>query len=251
MKSILDDEKELKRIQHIAGRNTILNFFQDREASGVLNRMIERCCRPFQKLETCFAFDSTHYDMPRRKDPVYDPKTGNVVAKKMNFMAHVAVGIETHIIAGVTATPNEGKEISDPAQFPWVLKQTAKRFRVREVLADSAYNTDANYRMVRDVQGTLYTENTARHKGIGRGPNSDAYREGYFFQKEHPGAFYKVYKKRKNVESAHSQAKRKITFSLFSKTDKAATNEVLCIALIHNILCLAMAKFERALKIEL
>lgn len=255
MKSLLEEECEQGRILQVPRSSTILNFFGSPQATSILNGMIRECCLPFGKLETQFAFDSTHFRMPRRHYTV-SKKTGLPTEKLETFKAHISVGIETHIITAVKATldhrdDDEGTKKTNPKtadgpQFRELLEQTAERFRVLHVMADSAYNSAKNHQLVEEVGGKFTTWFCDRDKGLAGG----AYREAYFFQRQHPGTHWRQYGKRSAVEGTHSTIKRVITRRLFSKSDAAAANEVLCIALIHNLLCLVKAKYERELKFQ-
>lgn len=255
LKSLLEEEREQGRISQVPGASAILNFFDSSEATDILMGMIGECCLPFGKLETKFAIDSTHFGMPRRHMAI-SKKTGLPTDKLETFKAHISVGIETHIISAIKATldhrdDDEGTKKTNPKtadgpQFRELVVQTARRFRILQLFADSAYNSFENHKVADQVGAKFTTLFGPRDKGLSGG----AYQEAYFFQKLHPGQHFRDYSQRNAVEGTNSAIKRMITRRLFSKGDLAATNEVLCIALIHNLLCLVRAKYERDLKFD-
>lgn len=64
------------------------------------------------------------------------------------------------------------------------------------------------------------------------------------YYSEHREDFLEHYHKRSNAESVFNMIKRKMGTHLFSKTDTAQVNELLCKCLAHNICVLISETFE-------
>ena len=248
MESLLKEEREGGRITQIPKASTILNFFNSTKATEVLNQLIGVTCIPFKPLETEFAIDSTFFPIPR-KHRWYDEKSGKAKEKLLTFKAHVSSGINTNVVAAIRVTPDRGedKATADSKQFPFLLEETTQRFRVIEVLADAAYCSDKNFRLAQQAGAVLITRFTSRDKGFAGGPYTDA----WFFQRDRPNEHFERYNLRNNVESTHSMMKREYPGKLLFKSDHAIVNEILCIALIHNIDCLIAAKYVLGIDVGL
>lgn len=246
MESLLEEERKLRNIQQIPEASTVLNFFNSAEASEILLGLIGQCCLPFRKLETQFAIDATSFPIPRRRR-WYNEETQKPKNRRECFKAHISSGVESNIIAAVRATPDTGERTGDASQFPYLLSETAKRFRVLRVLADAAYCSDGDFELAHQLGAGFTTRFTKRDKGRGGG---DHYRRAFLFQWQRPKEHFERYGKRNNVESTCSVLKREFPGKLFFKNNQALENEILCIALIHDIHCLIMAKYTLGLDVE-
>lgn len=247
MASLLEEEQKADRIGQIPRASTILNFFNSVEASDLLQRFIGDCCIPFKLLETEFAIDSTFFPIPR-KHRWYDQTSKRVKEKMLTFKAHVSSAIDTNILTAIRVTPDRGedKATADATQFPFLLDDTAQRFRVVEVLADAAYCTKKNFQFAKQVGAILRTRFSKRDKGLGGGD----YTAAWYFQRDRPKEHFERYNLRNNVESTNSMMKREFPGKMLFKSDRAIENEILCIALVHNIDCLIAAKYVHGVDIE-
>ncbi len=247
MESVLEEEDEADRLpeSRMPKANTLLSFFSSTRACDVLNKLIGETCASFEYLERTFAIDSTHFPVPRR-DKDYDFKTGKATEKLKTFKAHVSSGILTNVIASIRVTPNEGKGSADAAQFPNVLRETIERFRVLEILADSAYCSHDNYRCAEEVGAKLYAKFGSRDTKT----DDSAYGRALLFQKQHPREHLSKFRQRSMVESTFSMLKRDNPGKVFFKSDRAIENEITCMALVHNIDLLVRARYELGMTIE-
>lgn len=245
MMSLLEEEQERGHLRQIPMASTILNFFNSKETYDLLQSLIGRSCEPLQFRETTFAIDSTYFPTPlwHRK---YDEKQGKVIEKQQSFKAHMSVGIDLNIIAAVQATPDVGEGVGDASQFPQLLFDTAKRFRVLEVLADAAYCSRENFRFVEQLGAKFTTRFPERREGN----KGESYDKARSLQLERPGEHFKRLGKRNKVESANSVIKRMFPGQLRFRSEEALKNEILCMALIYNIDCLVMARQTMDLDIE-
>lgn len=247
MESLLEEEQKEQRIKYRPKASTIFNFFNSTEATEIFHRFIAKCCVPFRLLETDFAIDSTFFPVPK-KIRWYDPKKDKSKEKLLTWKAHISCGINSKIIAAIRVTPDRGedKATADSKQFPYLLQDTAERFRVIGILADAAYCSIKNYNLAAEVGAKLFSRFTSRDKGLGGGDFTDA----WFYQRDRPKDHFAKYNLRNNVESLNSVIKREFPGKLLFKNDLAIENELLCVALIHNINCLIAAKYGLGMDIE-
>ena len=66
----------------------------------------------------------------------------------------------------------------------------------------------------------------------------------------HEEKFMEFYHKRSNAETVFSMIKRKFSSHLRTKSEIGQTNEILCMALCHNICVLVHEMFELGLEIN-
>jgi hypothetical protein len=202
-------------------------------------------------LETSFAIDSTHFPTCHKRK-WFDLKKDKAKEKRTTYKAHISSGVNTNIIAAIKVTPDQGEKgseedrIGDATQFPYLVAETAGRFRVLEVLADAAYCSALNFKIAKQVGAEFITRFTKRDKGLSGGD----YTEAFLFQWEQPKEHFRRYGKRNNVESTNSAIKREFPGKLLFRTHQAIVNEILCRALIHNIYCLNMAKHVLGVEIK-
>jgi hypothetical protein len=246
MSSLLNEEHGQSYIAQIPEASTIHSFLKSPEASGILVGLIGDCCVPLRDHEVQFAIDSSYFPTTQVRK-WYDKKQKRAVQKRARFKAHISSGIHSNIIAAIRVTPDKGEGTGDASQFPYLLAETAKRFRVLEVLADAAYCSHFDFEIVRQLGARFTTYFTKRDKGRGGGGE---YKRAFLFQWEQPKEHFERYGLRNNVETTNSMIKREFPGQLVSRSAKAIENEILCMALIHNIHCLIMAKYTMDLEIK-
>lgn len=196
----------------------------------ILTELVRLSAAPLAVVETQFAVDSTGFSA-NKFERWYDEKYGETRKKSVWVKAHCAVGVKTNCITAVRLLE---KDSGDAPQFPDLVRDTAKTFRIEEVSADKAYASRANYEAVEAVGGTgfiAFKKNTTGAKG-------GLFEKMFHFFKYRQDEFLAHYHKRSNIESCFSAVKRKFGDSVRSKTETAMKNEVLCKFIAHNLTCL-------------
>ncbi len=248
MESMLEEEDEAGRLPGYAvpKANTLFNFFNSWRAFDVLNMLIGETSAPFIHLEHAFAIDSTHFPISR-KEKGYNFKTDKVFEKSKTFKAHVCTGVLTGVVASLRVTPDEGTGSADAAKFPHLLRETIQRFSVLEILADAAYCSRRNFRCCDEVGVKLFTKFGKRDTNA----DDSSYGRALLFSKEHPKEQYLKFRNRSSIEATFSVWKRRFPNRMFFKNEQSIANEIMCIALVHNLELLVRARFELGMKIEL
>jgi len=119
----------------------------------------------------------------------------------------------------------------------------AGQFPVRQVTADKAYPSAANFAAVDAIGATLY----APFKNNTTGAVGGLYEKAFHYFNLHREEFLQHYHRRSMVESTFSMVKRKFGDSVKAKTETAMKNEVLAKFVCHNICCVVSAIYERGL----
>ena len=158
--------------------------------------------------------------------------------------ANLICRVKTNI---VTAVEIRDRHAAHTKSLPDLLDMTAEIFRLREISADKAYSTYANYDFAERHGATPFI--AFRTGSVpGRGP---ALWEKMFlhFQLQRED-FLARYHKRSNVESTFWMIKAKFRDDLRSKPQTAMVNEVPCKIICHNICVLAQEAEECGIAVE-
>lgn len=216
-------------------------YLEKPELTSILKTLIEQSAMPLKTVETDFAVDSSGFATSTYAR-WFDHKYGKERTKQTWVKTHIMVGVKTHVVTSVEATPTES---NDGAQFPALVERTAQNFTVNEVSADKAYSTKRNLRVVQAVGGTAYVPFKSNATGITTHHKVDGlWNHMWHFYNFNRQAFMECYHKRSNVETAFSMVKAKFSGSVRSKTPVAQVNEVLCKVLCHNICVLIQSWYE-------
>jgi transposase len=225
---------------------TAARYLENPELTPLLKSLIEETAKPLKAVETDFAVDSSGF-ATSTYNRWFDHKYGKTKVKQTWVKTHVMVGVKTHIVTSVEATPTES---ADAPQFPGLVERTAQHFAIDEVSGDKAYSSKRNLRAVEAVGGTAYIPFKSNTTGIG-GTHHDydgLWDRMWHFYNFNRGAFLEHYHKRSNVETAFSMMKAKFGGSVRAKTPVAQVNEVLCKVLCHNICVLIQSIYELGLE---
>ncbi len=243
--SALRDAQARGLIEKAPSHNSTFRYLENPELTPLLKTLIEETAKPLKAVESDFAVDSSGFGTTTY-NRWYDHKWGKERSKQTWVKAHIMVGVKTHVVTSVEATPTES---SDAAQLPALVERTASQFPINEVSGDKAYSSKRNLRAVESVGGTAYipfksnsTPSQSHHKFDGLWSRMCHY---FTFNQE---TFYQHYHKRSNVETAFSMIKAKFGGSVRAKTPVAQVNEVLCKVLCHNICVLIQSIYELGLE---
>jgi len=160
--------------------------------------------------------------------------------------AHVMVGTRTNIVTTAEVTDSS---FNDCPMLPTLLNTSAKRFTMKRISADKGYLSAGNVQAIVAVGAVPFVPPKVNTRF--KTPPPDASRKKseqwnrmlhyYSYRKED---FLRHYHRRSNVETTFHMIKAKFGSCIRSKTQVAATNEVLCKVLCHNLCVLVQSIYE-------
>lgn len=193
--------------------NTVLNYLEDPDLTPILKDLIQKSSLPLKSVETDFAVDSSGFSTSRFVR-WFDEKYGQLRQEHDWVKVHLMCGVRTNV---VTAVEIKDRYAADTKELPNLLHLTAENFNVREISADKAYSSHANFDFARQYGATPYI--AFRANTTGRGP--ELWEKMFLqFQLERE-TFLRRYHKRSNVESTFSMIQAKFRDHLRSKTPTA------------------------------
>jgi transposase len=210
--------------------------------TDILHELIKVTSIPLRDFEQDFAVDSSGFGLPCINRWM-DLQHRTVREQHAWTKVHLICGVKTHIVPAVVI---RDKDATDPKQLPALVRATAEIFKLREVSADKAYGTVSNYAVIAECGATPFIAFKENHTGASGG----LFQKMFHWFHYHRDEFLSHYHKRSNVESVFSMIKAKFHERVFSKSETAALNEVLCKVVCHNIVCLTSAMFELNLDLD-
>jgi Transposase DDE domain len=145
----------------------------------------------------------------------------------------------SHFLAGATVSIGPA---NDSPQFRPAMTQAALAVRFDRVLADAAFDSEANHRLCREGLGVRSTVIPLNRRAGGRKRPRTRYRRQMVrrFRKKPRGSRYKrVYGQRWQAESAFSRHKRLLGSALRGRSDASREREGYLRVLTHNLMLLA------------
>lgn len=220
--------KEMNLIEEIPCYASVGHFMQKEEITDMLKKLISVSATPLSSVETNFAVDSSGFSTSRFAR-YYNYKYGKESSYRIWIKAHVSSGVKTNIIASVEITDGE---VHDSPQLSYLVEQTAKNFKVGEVICDKAYSSLKNLELIENAGAVPYIP--FKSNTSGKNKLSVWGRMYYYFMYRHE-EFLEHYHKRSNAETVFHMIKTKFRDNLRSKTKTAQVNELLLKILCHNI----------------
>jgi hypothetical protein len=147
----------------------------------------------------------------------------------------------SHFIAGATVTLGPA---NDSPQMRPVMAQASLLVRWDRALADAAFDSEENHRLLREVFGVRASVIPINRRGQGRKWPKTRYRRQMVrrLRKKPRGARHRrVYGQRWQAESVFSRHKRLLGSALRARSDAARERESHLRVLTHNIMLLAAA----------
>ncbi len=236
-------------LTHVPHFNTVLKFLNEPELTPILTKLIEASALPLRDFENTFAIDATGLSSAFYSR-WFDHRFGKVdeeTKKKHDWIkVHLICGVKTHIVTSIVVTDGHA---SDFPQFPVLLENTVKKFKVRAICGDLGYSSRKNIQTAWNLGAIPLIPFKSNATGKSRGSN--AWHRMYYYFKFHQEEFMTQYHQRSNVESTFSQLKRKFQGKLMLKNKIGQVNEALCKVLCHNICVLIAEAHKNNFKIDL
>jgi len=234
----------IKKIPHY---NTLLSFMKDPETYPILQYLITASAIPVSCIEKDFAMDGSGFGSYQYERWMRVRFGGDTTKRGWrNYVKlHISVGTETQIISAAAVT--HGNE-HDTKQLPYLVKQTSANFNAEKYLADKAYSSRKNFKIIEELNALPFIPFRSNVTGKTKGCPLWHAMFDYFNNNEEDFKHY--YGQRAQSESCFSRIKRSWGEFLKSKTFEAQQNEVLLKCLCHNISVLIAQIFEKNLKIN-
>jgi transposase len=217
----------ISRLPHF---NSVLNVFDNADVTPILKGMVETAALPLREIETIFATDSTGF-AGSSYHRWFDKKYGGLKSEVRWVKAHLTTGVRTNV---VTALDVLQEDSPDSPQLPGLAATTAKNFTIKEMSADKAYTSNANFVAVESHGGTFYPMFRVNATGKGSTTGSSFVKTLHYFGL-HRDEYLQHYHQRSNVESTVSMVKRKFGGNLRSKNETSMRNECYAKFVCHNI----------------
>ena len=233
----------------VPDHNTLCRAFHKLNLTRRAGRLLDRLTQWFaiaRQLGTIVAFDSSLYD-PRYRSRHYEQRCRHYArsarsqkrsvntrrSRTARLGPKLAIGVCTRSHLILSARVRTGFGSDSPDFEPLLLDAWRRHPRLRTVLADAGYDSEANHRIARQDMGVRSLIKT----GIGRPskkPPCGYYRR--LMSKQLKGSQKgKTYGKRSQAETVNSMLKRNQGDALRARSPRARRNEQLLRVLTHNI----------------
>ena len=214
--------------------NYALHILNKHDVAPILKGMIEIAALPLRAVETKFATDSTGF-ATTTYGRWFDHKYGVERTEAKWVKAHFTTGVLTNVVTTVNI---DHQDAADAPQFAPLTNRTAELgFTIKEMSADKAYPSVANFEAVEAAGGTFFP----MFKSNATGAVGGAYEKAFHYFSFKRDEYLEKYHLRSNVESTVSMIKRKFGHAVKAKNDVAQKNETYCKFVCHNI-CVLVAE---------
>jgi transposase len=234
-RKFVDELEQAQRnglLSRVASYNSLLNYFESETITPCLRALVIESSKVLSGVETVFAVDSTGFSIrslgPWRDTRFAKPKTAD---RRSWIKVHVMCGVLSNIVTAVEISKGNA---GDSPFLKQLYKTTALHFRLREVLADKAYSSLENMRLVSKGEGIFFCPFKSNAKAEHR-TKDPLWTILYHLFSLNTEWFYEHYHKRSNVESTFSMMKRNFGEYLWSRRYTAQVNEALCKVICHNL----------------
>lgn len=247
--SDLREAKQRGLISIMPHYNSIFRYLENEDLTQLLKELITESSLPLKSVEREFAADSSGFATGRNQHWVdtrwnketrkYDEST-RTVNKKDWLKAHIMCGCLTNVVTHVEITDAHA---GDSPQFKSLVEATAENFLMKTVVADKAYSSAPNLKLVLAKGAQPYIPFRSNTNPDDKRSGS-VWKRMYHYFMYNQEEFMRYYHKRSNVETTFSMIKTKFGERLRSKTETAQKNELLCKILCHNLCCVIQSMYE-------
>ena len=208
---------------------SVSNYMCKSELTPILEELIKLSSSPLIPVESIFAVDASGFGTSRFSR-YYSYKHMRDTNYRSWIKASIVCGTKTNIVTSVILTEeNKG----DVKFFAPLVEDTAKRFIVKEILADKAYSSRMSYDLAKRLEADAYIP--FKKNATGQSYGSSTWSKMYHYFMYNQEEFMKHYHKRSNVETVFYMIKTKFKDNVRSRDITAQKNEVLLKVLCHNI----------------
>jgi transposase len=243
----LRDAHKRNLISRVPQYNTIYTYFGMEELTPYLEWLVIESSLPLKTVEQDFAGDSSGMSTSTFGRWI-DVRFGNakIIDKRKWVKVHLMCGVITNIVTSVIVT--DANAADSPYLKP-LIETTAANFSMRRGIADKAYSSLANLKLVDEKGGMPFIPFRVNAKPD-HSSGDPLWTRMYHFYAYNQEWFQAHYHKRSNVETTFSMIKAKFGERLRSRAETAQVNEVLCKVLCHNICVLIQSMYELKIDVE-
>ncbi|HEX8148381.1 MAG TPA: transposase [Pyrinomonadaceae bacterium] len=206
----------------------------------VFQQLVTESALPLRVIERFFAADSTSLGTRVRRT-WYDHRDERYRSRQETVKLHVMIGAKTHVITH--AVVSNGTAADSPF-FRELVRNTASNFDLLEVSADAGYLAAENMREALMAGAIPYIAFRSNSTGSGLQAKSAFWDRMLVLYRDRRSEFMEHYYRRNNVETSFSMLKAKFGRQLRGKLFRAQANEVLCMALCHNLCVVIQSMHE-------
>jgi len=241
-KSLFNNAKDKGLLNKAPHSNAVNKFFNRKDLTPILQKLIALSSAPMKSIETSFAIDSTGFRTTTFND--YCREKHGTKRKHEWIKLHAVCGTKTNTITACDVTPSTGKGTGDVSLFaPLSMKTKKNGFDIQEFSADMAYSSRNNLALIDGFGGTAFIPFKKHVSGKPRGKNH-VWRDLFYYFKLNQEEFMQHYHKRSNVETTFHMIKSKFGDLIKSRNWTAQKNELLAKVLCHNIVVLIHEMYE-------
>lgn len=229
--------KELSFISKVPKRSTMNKYMQDPLFKKIIERLIEVSSISFSGIESCLMIDSSQFfnkvlvTAEQRKKHQHKSGMFRTPPLTNTRKLHICIARKSKII---TCARTSKGTIHDHNFFEELISPTIKNgFRVKTVLADSAYNSKEHFIYCEDNGIVAYLDFKKNSK-LGRSKSSLRKKQLIMYQNNRE-LWHDVYRFRVLVEGCFSSIKKRSRDYLRSLNDNAKDCEMLLKALWYNL----------------
>lgn len=230
--------KEAGLITEVPRPNSVSSYLRNPSLTPLLQLLLTKSSLPLASREKIFAADSTSFSLPLRRS-WYNRHKKRREKRRDYAKLHVMCGVSTTIIT--CAIPSEGSA-SDRNYLKLLIAGTARYFQITEVSADAGYMSGENMREIL-LAGALPYIAFTKSCTVDADYKSQIWKDLLYLFKTKNSAFTKAYFLRNNVEATFSSMKALFRGRLRSKSTRGQFNEMLCLAIAHNVCVLIRAMY--------
>ncbi len=235
--SDLEIAKQQGFINKVYDFTVLMDYMRDSRMQRIFEELYKLAALSVKPIESDFAVDSSGFSTSQF-GRWFDHKWGKEVERREWVKAHIMVGTITNAITSIEIT--EGTAADSP-RYEKLVKDTAKGFNVKEVSADKAYLSRKNLEVTVNLNAVPLIP--FKENSVGRARGSAVWKKMYNYFQNHKQEFMERYHKRSNVESTFNMMKQKFGSTLKTKTFQGQKNELLAMAVCHNI-CVIIQEYH-------
>ncbi len=245
LESELRIAKAMGTIDNVYKRTTIMKYLQDEKITNLLHKLYKMIAEPLSEIEVYFAADasgiSNKYGNTRWMNIRATDK--EIKYRRQYSKIHIISGCKSNVITSVMVT---NSNVHESPHLISLLKDTTKRFTVKELTADAGYLSKKNVIGVSKLGVVPYIMGT---KNVNV-PMKSRSSWGLMLRlwKKHQMYFSEHYHRRSNVESTFGALKRKFGDFCRCKKEESQENEILCKVVCFNASVLSEALLSFDLK---
>jgi transposase len=198
---------------------TLVNYREDSNLQGILDKLIEESSKPLAIIENSFATDTTG-TKTKLFSSWYSLRCKKRIRKRDHITNHVTIGTKSLIVTALNIEIKKGK---DNIIFREHVDKVSENFKIDEWSGDGAYWAKENCKKIIEKKGKPYFN--CKKSWNGKQGGVPSWKEMNSFSRDNPEEYGKHYHKRSKVESANHGKKSLFGDKVYSRLKFARINE--------------------------